>query len=77
MGMTGYSIKEDVNNINVPHLHFGVQLIFDPAEKDGNTQIWLDLYEYTRFLDRYRAQTESEDGERHSLHIRIPENAWD
>ena len=77
MGMTGYSTKEDVNNINVPHLHFGVQLIFDPAEKDGNTQIWLDLYEYTRFLERYRAKTESADGERRSLTIRIPADAWD
>ncbi len=77
MGMTGYSTKEDVNNINVPHLHFGVQLIFDPAEKDGNTQIWLDLYEYTRFLERYRASTESTDGQRRSLTIRIPADAWD
>lgn len=77
MGMTGYSNKEDVNNINVPHLHFGVQLIFDPSEKDGNTQIWLDLYEYTRFLDQYRAKTETVDGECHSLHICIPKDAWD
>ena len=28
LGMTGYSIKENVNNISVPHLHFGMQLIF-------------------------------------------------
>lgn len=77
MGMTGYSSKEDVNNINVPHLHFGVELIFDPAEKDGNRQIWLDLYEYTRFLDQYRVKTEFVDNERRSLYICIPEEAWD
>lgn len=77
MGMTGYSTKEDMNNIHVPHLHFGVQLIFDPAEKDGSTQIWLDLYEYTRFLDQYRAKTEVADDERRSLHICIPQDAWD
>ena len=28
MGMTGYSVKENVNNINTPHLHYGIQLIF-------------------------------------------------
>ena len=28
LGMTGYSTKENVNNINTPHLHWGMQLIF-------------------------------------------------
>ena len=39
LGMTGYSTKENVNNINVPHLHFGLQLIFDKSQKDGNNQM--------------------------------------
>ena len=56
LGMTGYSSKEDTNNIDTPHLHFGVQLIFDQSQKDGWNQIWLDLYEYTKFLSKYRAE---------------------
>ena len=56
LGMTGYSAKENVNNIDTPHLHFGVQLIFDPSQKDGVNQIWIDLYEYTKFLSKYRSQ---------------------
>lgn len=56
LGMTGYSSKEDTNNIDTPHLHFGVQLIFDKSQKDGTNQIWIDLYEYTKFLSRYRSR---------------------
>ena len=56
LGMTGYSSKEDVNNINTPHLHFGMQIIFDPSQKDGWNQIWLDMYEFTRFLEKSRAR---------------------
>ena len=56
LGMTGYSAKEDVNNIDTPHLHFGLQIIFDPSQKDGWNQIWLDMYEFTRFLERSRAE---------------------
>ncbi len=55
LGMTGYSSKEDVNNIDTPHLHFGVQLIFDKSQKDGVNQIWIDLYEYTKFLASHRS----------------------
>lgn len=65
LGMTGYSKKEDVNNIDEPHLHFGVQLIFDKSQKDGTNQIWIDLYEYTKFLSAYRQQVfyDKESGE--------------
>ncbi len=52
MGMTGYSSKENVNNINIPHLHFGIQLIFDPSQKDGYNQIWIDCYEIVKFLNK-------------------------
>jgi len=63
LGMTGYSVKENVNNINTPHLHFGIQLIFDVSQKDGPNQIWIDLYELTKFLSQNRMQTIlSEDG---------------
>lgn len=50
MGMTGYSSKENVNNINTPHLHCGMQLIFDESQKDGINQIWIDMYDITNFL---------------------------
>lgn len=50
LGMTGYSSNENVNNINVPHLHLGVQLIFDESQKDGTNQIWIDLYNIIEFL---------------------------
>ena len=50
LGMTGYSTKENVNNINVPHLHLGLQIIFDPVQKDGINQIWIDIYALVNFL---------------------------
>ena len=50
MGMTGYSTKENVNNIKTPHLHFGMQLIFDESQKDGVNQIWIDVYHIVKLL---------------------------
>ena len=44
LGMTGYSTKRNVNNIKTPHLHFGMQLIFDESQKEGNNEIWIDVY---------------------------------
>lgn len=55
MGMTGYSTKENVNGMNVPHLHFGMQLIFDESQKEGENQIWLDMYTFVKFLSRNKA----------------------
>ncbi len=56
LGMTGYSTKENVNNINTPHLHWGLQLIFDEAtQKDGTNQIWINLYPITKLLERNRS----------------------
>lgn len=56
LGMTGYSTKENVNNINVPHLHFGIQLIFNEVQKEGPNQIWVDLYDLTDFLKKHRSE---------------------
>ena len=56
LGMTGYSNKENVNNINVPHLHFGIQIIFDEVQKDGVNQIWIDVYQIIEFLKKYRSE---------------------
>ena len=50
LGMTGYSSKENVNNIDIPHLHWGLQLIFDESQKEGNNEIWIDCYEISKFL---------------------------
>lgn len=55
LGMTGYSTKENVNNINTPHLHYGLQLIFDESQKDSNNEIWVDLYEITKFLEQNKS----------------------
>lgn len=63
LGMTGYSAKEDVNNIDVPHLHFGLEIIFDKSQTDGWNQIWIDLYEMTGFLSRNRAQVHKDAGD--------------
>lgn len=57
LGMTGYSTKENVNNINVPHLHFGIQLIFNEVQKEGTNQIWVDLYNLVEFLEKNRSET--------------------
>lgn len=52
LGMTGYSSKENVNNIDTPHLHMGIQLIFDDSQKDGNGEIWIDCYEIAKLLSK-------------------------
>lgn len=54
MGMTGYSTKENVNNVKIPHLHFGLQLIFDESQVDGTNQIWVDVYHIVQLLSRHR-----------------------
>ena len=55
MGMTGYCEKENVNAMSVPHLHFGLQLIFDESQKEGENQIWLDVYNLVKLLYKNRA----------------------
>lgn len=57
MGHTGYSDKENTNNIDIIHLHFGLQLIFDESQKDGNNEIWISCYELARFLSQNRSET--------------------
>lgn len=55
-GMTGYSTKENVNNIENPHLHFGMQLIFDEKQKDSVNEIWIDTYSIVEFLNSNRSE---------------------
>lgn len=57
LGRTGYSATENINNIDQPHLHFGIQLIFDESQKEGYNEIWIDCYEIIKFLYRNRSET--------------------
>ena len=56
LGRTGYSRKENVNNINTSHLHFGMQLVFDESQKECNNEIWINVYEIVRLLDHKRSE---------------------
>ena len=55
MGRTGYSDKENVNNIETVHLHFGLQLVFDESQKECNSEIWIDVYNIVRLLSAHRS----------------------
>ena len=58
MGRTGYSDKENVNNIETVHLHFGLQLIFDESQKECNSEIWVDVYDIVKLLSSHRVSYE-------------------
>lgn len=63
MGRTGYSDKENVNNIETVHLHFGMQLVFDESQKECNSEIWIDVYNIVRLLSQHSSsQMRSESG---------------
>ena len=53
MGRTGYSDKENTNNIETVHLHFGLQLIFDENQKECLSEIWIDVYDIVRLLSSH------------------------
>ena len=55
MGRTGYSDRENVNNIETVHLHFGLQLVFDESQKECNSEIWIDVYDIVRLLSQHRS----------------------
>lgn len=55
MGRTGYSDKENVNNIETVHLHFGLELIFEESQKECNSEIWIDVYHIVRLLSCHRS----------------------
>lgn len=61
MGHTGYSDKENVNNIDTVHLHVGLQLIFDESQKEGSNEIWVDFYQLARFLSANRSDVVRND----------------
>ena len=55
MGRTGYSDKENVNNIETVHLHFGMELVFDESQKECDAEIWIDVYHIVRLLSTHRS----------------------
>ena len=62
LGRTGYSSTENTNNIDTPHLHFGLQLIFDESQKEGDNEIWIDCYELVKFLRMNQSQVAKVEG---------------
>lgn len=63
MGRTGYSDKENTNNIETVHLHFGMELVFDESQKECNSEIWIDVYNLVRLLNSHRSSImKAEDG---------------
>ncbi len=75
MGRTGYSTKENTNNIEVTHLHFGLQLIYDESQKESDNEIWIDCYALTEFLAKHRQEVgkdpETKEWKR-TTQIRLP-----
>lgn len=64
MGRTGYSTKENVNNIDTSHLHFGLQLIFDESQREGSHEIWVDVYPLVKFLSQNRSEVLRNDADK-------------
>ena len=58
MGRTGYSDRENVNNIETVHLHFGMQLVFDESQKECNSEIWINVYDIVRLLSQHRSSVQ-------------------
>ena len=61
MGCTGYSDKENTNNIETVHLHFGIQLVFDESQKECNNEIWISAYDIVRLLSAHRSSLQKTD----------------
>ncbi len=78
MGRTGYSDKENVNNIETVHLHFGMQLVFDESQKECNSEIWIDVYNIVRLLHSHRSSvTRTAEGWKRVYHYRdLDENIF-
>lgn len=75
LGRTGYSRTENTNNIDEPHLHFGLQLIFDESQKEGNNEIWISCYELIKFLNMNRCEVVKVDGTKEWVRVYEMEEA--
>lgn len=56
VGRTGYSANENVNGITQSHLHIGLELVFDEAQKECDNEIWVDMYAITRLLSSHKSE---------------------
>ncbi len=56
LGRTGYSLNENVNNIRQPHLHIGLQLVFDESQKECNNEIWINIYPIIKLLYKNKSE---------------------
>lgn len=72
LGVTGYSFRENKNMKTKPHMHFGLQLIFDKSQEDGNGEIWINVYDIVKFLAKNKAsvQKNPETGDFSSNNLR-------
>ena len=61
LGMTGYSTKENVNNMTKPHLHFGMELVFDESQKESNNEIWIDVYHIVNLLSQNKSSVQKDE----------------
>lgn len=81
VGRTGYSAKENTNNIDVSHLHYGLQLIFDESQKEGAGEIWIDVYSLCCFLKSHQSEVQREDATKEWSRVRglretVPEDCF-
>lgn len=61
VGRSGYSTKENTNNMKLSHLHFGIQIIFHQSQKSGAKEIWINPYAITELLARNKCETVKSD----------------
>ncbi len=74
VGRSGYSTTENTNNIRTAHLHFGMELIFNEAQRARNNEIWINVYHIVELLESNRSEVykNEETKEYNRLHdIRI------
>lgn len=60
-GQTGYSIKENVNNLSNPYLHVGMQLVLNEDIKKASSHTWVDIYSLTKLLSSHKCTVKSSD----------------
>ncbi len=53
-----------------PHLHIGMQLIFDPCQIQGPKEIWIDMYQISKFLSQNRAHVVKEGKDYKSTNLK-------
>lgn len=61
LGQTGYSSKENTNNIDIPHLHLGLELIFDESQKESVNEIWIDIYNIVELLNKNKVPVQKDE----------------